>query len=294
MPEHPQQVTEHEQYEALCALAAGGLLEGPEFADFQAHLKQCSECRSDYRELSDLVTGELPHGQGTVRQKLAAITAKPLPGSRQRFLRRARAEGVAFSREVETPARSRSWYFRPFPGLVGAAVVVAAVVSFAVYHFRVDPNPEQSNSAASRQIAELQRQNAELTASLSQANESLAAQQTKIENLRTEVANAATMAKNLRRDGEQAQAEAERSSSHEAELMQESRNEANLSQKRRRGGPRAVNCTSTTKSHWWSSKRALTISPTSCGLPAPPWIWNGNLRQRVRMFVSFWRPASCT
>ena len=64
VPEHPQQVTpEHEQYEALCALAAGGLLEGPEFVDFQAHLKECGKCRADFEELSSLVTQELPQAR---------------------------------------------------------------------------------------------------------------------------------------------------------------------------------------------------------------------------------------
>ena len=36
------------------------------------HLKECSQCRSDYKELSNLVTRELPQTQGTLREKLAA------------------------------------------------------------------------------------------------------------------------------------------------------------------------------------------------------------------------------
>ena len=68
MPEHQQrEMPEHEQYESLCALAAGGLLEGAELVDFQLHLKECSQCRSDYKELSSLVTRELPQTQGTLR-----------------------------------------------------------------------------------------------------------------------------------------------------------------------------------------------------------------------------------
>ncbi len=89
MPEHLQgQIPEHETYEALCALAAGGFLDAAEFADFQAHMKECSDCRSDYQELSGLVTGGLPQAEGTLRQKRAEMLAKPLPYSRQRFLRR--------------------------------------------------------------------------------------------------------------------------------------------------------------------------------------------------------------
>ena len=51
-----QNASEHERYEELCALAAGGLLEGEEFADFQRHQKECSECRADYQELHQFVT----------------------------------------------------------------------------------------------------------------------------------------------------------------------------------------------------------------------------------------------
>jgi hypothetical protein len=114
VPEHQQRdASDHERYEELCALAAGGLLEGEEFADFQGHLKECVECRSDYQELSDLVTRELPQAQGTFQQKLAAMRARPLDESRHRFLRRARAEGLVFSREVETYSPPTSWFFRP-------------------------------------------------------------------------------------------------------------------------------------------------------------------------------------
>jgi hypothetical protein len=140
---------EHEHFEELCALAAGGLLEGAESIDFQAHLKECSECRCGYQEFSHLVTRELPLAQGSSRLKLAEMTARPSSGSRQRFLRRARAEGVVFSREVETPVRSSSWYFRPIVMLAPVAALVVIAVSLAVYHFRETPHTTQMTDAAS-------------------------------------------------------------------------------------------------------------------------------------------------
>src|SRR5580698_9331090 len=85
-------VPQHEAYEELCALAAGGLLEEADLIDFRTHMKECSQCRSDYQELLTLVTRDLPQSEGTFRQKLAEMRAEPMPGSRQRFLRRARAE----------------------------------------------------------------------------------------------------------------------------------------------------------------------------------------------------------
>jgi hypothetical protein len=226
VPEHQQRgLPEHEHYEALCALAAGGLLEGEEFVDFQAHLKGCSECCSDYQELSSLVTRELPQAQPTFRHKLAAMRAKPLPNSRQRFLRRARAEGVAFSREVETPAGSSRWYFRPVTMTAAVAVLVVSAVSFTVYHFRETPD---NSRAAAQQIAQLKQENSALTASLSQLHESVAASQREIQDLRAQLRNGATTAENLRHSSEQARGEAERSSSQTAQLLEESRNQEKL------------------------------------------------------------------
>jgi hypothetical protein len=224
VPEHQQgEIPEHEQHEALCALAAGGLLEGADFVDFQAHMKECSQCRSDYEELSSLVTRELPQAQGTFRQALAAMTAKPLPYSRQRFLRRARAEGVAFSPEAESPVRSGSWYFRPITLLAPLAALVVFAVSFEVYHLRATPDTARGKDAAAAalQIAELKRENSALAASRSQLNEALATEQREIQSLRTQLGGVTPSAESLRRNSE-------KSSSQSVQLLDEARNQEKL------------------------------------------------------------------
>ena len=76
-------------------------MEGAELAEFKSHLRECTKCHSDYQEFSRLVTRELPQGQSTLQQKLQAMRTKPLRNSRQRFIRRAGAEGLDFSRDVE-------------------------------------------------------------------------------------------------------------------------------------------------------------------------------------------------
>jgi hypothetical protein len=210
---------EHAQYEALCALAAGGLLEGSEFADFRMHMKVCSECRSDYLELSDLVTRHLPQAQGTFRQRLAELRVRPLQYSRQRFLRHARAEGVAFSREVDMPPGPSRWYLRPVTVLAPVALLIAVTVSLFVYHHREVPQTAVvGDSAAAQQIAELERENSALAANRSQLNDSLAAEQREIQNLRAQLGEVAATAK---RDGNQ-------SSSQTAQLLDESRNQEKL------------------------------------------------------------------
>jgi hypothetical protein len=213
---------EHERYEELCALAAGGLLEGADFADFKAHMKECSQCQSDYDKWCSLVARDVSQAQGTLRQKLGAMRAKPLPYSRQRFLRRARAEGLIFSREVETSARSGPWYFRPVMMLAPVALLIVIAASLTVYHFREAPDTRRAkNTATEQQIAELKRENSALAASRSKLSESVAAEQRDIQNLRRQLADIATTAETLRRNGEH-------SSSQNAQLLDESRNQEKL------------------------------------------------------------------
>lgn len=221
MPEQQRNgISEHEQYGALCALAAGGLLEGAEFVDFQAHIKECSQCRFDYRKLSSLVTRELPQAEGAFRQRLAEMRAKPLPGWRQRLLERARSEGVVFSREGQIPAASGRSYLRLITALAPVAAVVVFAVSLGFYHFRKTQDTLRAGDAASaQQIAELRQEISALTANLSQLNESVAAGQRENQNLRAQLG-----AGNQRRD----QGETERSSSRNAQLLGESRNQEKL------------------------------------------------------------------
>jgi hypothetical protein len=220
----PREIPEHEHYKSLCALAAGGLMESAEIVDFQAHLKECIKCRSDYEELSDLVTCVLPQAQGAFQQKLGERRAKPLPDSRQRFLRRARAEGVVFSREVEGPVRSSPWYFRPVSILASVAVLALIAVSLSIYRIRETPRTARATEgAAAQQIAELKRQNSTLAANVSRLNDSVAAGQRKIQNLRSKLAT-----ENLRRSGELSGRDAARSTSQSAQLLEESRNQEKM------------------------------------------------------------------
>jgi hypothetical protein len=204
----------------------GGLLEGEESVDFKTHLKRCIQCRTDYEELSGLVTGQLLLSQGGFGQTLAEMCTKPLPGSRQRFLRRARAEGVVFSQDVDIPTRSGAKYVRPLSLMGPVAALVVVAIGLAVYHFRGSLDPRQAGSgAAAEQITELKRQNSALAANLLQSNQSLAARQAEIQTLRARLGNEEAAAAKLR---QAAQGEVERSTSQNAQLQQEARNQEKL------------------------------------------------------------------
>jgi DNA repair exonuclease SbcCD ATPase subunit len=222
-------MTEHEPYAIRCALAAGALLEGAELVEFQEHVKGCSECRSEYAALFSLVTRELQPAANSFRQRFAAIRTKPLPYARERFLRRARSEGVVFSREVETAPKLGSWYRGSIYAMAAVASLVVIAIGLTVFYLREMPDAARTRDAATaEQIAKLNRENGTLNASLSQLNESLAARQREIQRLRAQLENSVTVAENLRRNGEQARGAVERSSSRAAQLLDESRDQEKL------------------------------------------------------------------
>jgi hypothetical protein len=106
----------HEHYEELCALAASGQASQPDLADLKAHLETCPSCRGfadDFTQLS--------------AQSLSMLAAKrsqcQIPsGMTQRFVARARTEGIEMN--WETIPRVR----RNHPLLTAALSAVAAVV----------------------------------------------------------------------------------------------------------------------------------------------------------------------
>jgi hypothetical protein len=107
----------HEHYEELCALAASGQTSQPDLADLKAHFETCPSCRGladDFTQLS--------------AQALSMLAAKrsqcQIPsGMTERFVARARSEGIEMSRGT-TPKRIR----RNQPLLIAALGSVAAVV----------------------------------------------------------------------------------------------------------------------------------------------------------------------
>ncbi len=106
----------HEHYEELCALAASGQASQGDLADLKAHLESCPSCRSladDFTQLS--------------AQSLSMLAAKRLQcqipsGMTQRFIARARSEGIEMSREPAARVMKRN-----HSALVTAMGAVAAV-----------------------------------------------------------------------------------------------------------------------------------------------------------------------
>ena len=112
----------HEQYEELCALAASGQASADELSDLRSHLEGCPSCRSaayDFTQIS--------------AQGLSQLAAKRLhceipSGMTQRFVARARSEGIEMSRGNVAPiAKPRR------VGVFASVCAVAAVIVFAAF-----------------------------------------------------------------------------------------------------------------------------------------------------------------
>ena len=107
----------HEHYEELCALAVSGQASQPDLADLKAHLETCPSCRGLADDFTQLGA-----------QSLSMLAAERLQcqipsGMTQRFIARARSEGIEMSREPAARVMNRN---RPL--LVAAMGAVAAVV----------------------------------------------------------------------------------------------------------------------------------------------------------------------
>jgi hypothetical protein len=133
-------MTDHDVFKELCALGAGGQLSAEEHTRLAAHLGQCDECRASYGEFRELVCSRIPLAQNELQRIWTAIRTRPASGARQRFLKRAQTEGLAFSPAVEgRPAPRRSWY--PATKLAAAAICLLVALTFVGYriqqtHFR--------------------------------------------------------------------------------------------------------------------------------------------------------------
>jgi anti-sigma factor RsiW len=122
----------HEQYEELCALAASGQASETELEDLRSHLDSCPSCRSaayDFRQVS--------------AQALSQLAAKRLDcqiptGMTQRFVARARSEGIAITRESVPTLTAPN--LRPlFASICALAAVILIVALLIISKHRSSP-----------------------------------------------------------------------------------------------------------------------------------------------------------
>jgi TolA-binding protein len=177
----------HEQYEELCALAASGHASADELNDLRSHLEGCPNCRSaayDFTQIS--------------AQGLSQLAAKRLhceipSGMTQRFIARARSEGIAISRE-NVPHIARPRRFGVFASVCAfaAVIVLAALLMIARSapiaagrQHNTPPSVGTPSSDASLQKG--QNQDAEIQRKLASAEADIASMATAIRKQRGEL-----------------------------------------------------------------------------------------------------------
>jgi hypothetical protein len=225
-------MSDHSHFEQLAALAAGGNLCGEELSDLQRHSEACAQCKNAVAEFRDLVHFGLPLAQSRLSRSINMITVRPDPGARERFIRRASLEGIAFSqnvRKLASPGESRLSF-----AATGAGVLATIVIAF-LYGSRHQSHPplqpDQKNSTqAQQQLDQLTLQNSALNATISRQERIFAEQQRETETLRAQVATLNLAANNSRHDDEQVR-EATQSASHSAQSLEEAQAELKIQEK---------------------------------------------------------------
>jgi hypothetical protein len=128
----------HEPFEEMCALAALGELPQEGREELREHLRECTSCRASLEQFSS-VLNELPvvaNDSSLPRPKLLRRD----DGYRERFLERARGEGISLSTQVDDAARERRLSWRlphpamSWPALTAGALALALLsIAFQVY-----------------------------------------------------------------------------------------------------------------------------------------------------------------
>jgi uncharacterized coiled-coil protein SlyX len=200
-------MSDHEHFEELAALSAAGLLSGREVAELREHSQSCSECRNVETEFSEIVRSALPLTANPVGEFLRQRKVVIDDGVRDRFLSRARSEGIAFSPGVSGAVRQPA-RFRDFLAAFAATAALILVVLFGpeIYQRVRSPKSQQT-------VAQLELQNAALNQNISQLNQSLAAQQEEIQKLQAKLGIAVKTSESLRAENAHGQTEMQQASS---------------------------------------------------------------------------------
>ena len=128
-------MSNHEYFQQLSALSAIGQLSLQEDRELSEHLRECASCRDMHLDYARVIWQQLPQADVIRWRMKSSIPAFTLDvDARNRFLARARVDGIEFSQEAQrTPATKDSlpWQvlrWRPALAFVAVAAIVILVV----------------------------------------------------------------------------------------------------------------------------------------------------------------------
>lgn len=181
----------HEHFEELCAAASIGQASGAELEELREHLSWCSACQERYSEflgLNALQYATNVRDEELSREEVVSSIDSTL--LRQRFLKKATAEGIVFSgtncdRPIPDPQvrLHKVWNWPLIFERAAATFVLAAGVGVSGYYLgvnqlRVTPGAgnvvgHTSDERYKAAIANLEQENQDLTAKIASLNTSL-------------------------------------------------------------------------------------------------------------------------
>jgi len=150
-------VSRHEHFEELCAAASIGQASGAEVAELNEHLARCPDCQQAYSEFLQINANQ--YSKTARDQELSRDDAVACIDSalfRERFLRKAVAEGIVFSNDsTPTLAEPRARAIRvnrwALWAPAAAACLVLATVAVGAYYWRAQRVHDSSATTLQRQ-----------------------------------------------------------------------------------------------------------------------------------------------
>jgi hypothetical protein len=196
-------VPKHEHFEELCAAASIGQVSGAELAELREHLQWCSACQERYSEFLGLNATQYArnarHEELGLEEAVSSIDSTLL---RERFLKNAAAEGIAFSgpaTELPMPepqvclSGNRNWPLL-FARAGAALVVLAAVggyylgtrqVRATVAGGGITARPDEWDQERKATVARLGQENRDLTLQIASLKISLDLASSKLSELQS-------------------------------------------------------------------------------------------------------------
>ena len=219
---------DHSHFEELAALVAGGYLSAEELREFREHALVCEECRQTEADFVEIVRSGLPLTQSPIRKLYEKMNANPGEGARERFLQRAKSEGIRFSPKLDRPLPNRGKRASFVVAIAGASALAAALAVVALYPKVAHPSPELVPSTSQAQTNQLKQENLDLKAKLAAQQQPPESQQGDIKDLREQLQAAIKAVKIAEQKSDQLTAQMQKESASNAQLLADYQNREKL------------------------------------------------------------------
>ncbi len=244
----------HERFRRLTALGSIGQLSAGEYRELDLHLSDCAECRAVQEDYSRIIYHELPKISPTRWRTRAAFRRVSDDSSRDRFLARALAEGIEFSRDAEQARTPRAlpfvstWHRRA--ALAFSAMVVISFTGLLLgREYKFEPRPSAPKHLPGYQMSQEVKPREQMPASSGQ--QQIGPQEAQAKNPVSDES-----IRKLQRDLENAQTRAARLSAELSQLASENADLQKVEQPRNGELPQSCCSRRSKREFTWAENRS--------------------------------------